>query len=80
MHVAIAAWLAIVLRDRGFTWLGVAYLLGIFVCSVVLGWHYVLDGAAGIAVALLADRVSRIWLGEGVQMTKPIGPQVALSN
>lgn len=65
LHVAIAAWLAIVLRDRGFTWFGVAFLLGIFVCSVILGWHYVLDGVAGAAIALLADRISRAWLSRG---------------
>lgn len=62
MHVAIAAWLAIVLRDRGFAWLGICYLLGIFVCSVVLGWHYVLDGVAGVGIAVLADKISLAWL------------------
>lgn len=62
MHVAIAAWLAIVLRDRGWPKLGIAYLVAIFVCSIVLGWHYAIDGVAGAAIALLADRLSRAWL------------------
>ena len=62
MHVALAAWFAIVLNERGLAWLGIAYLLGIFVCSVILGWHYVLDGVAGIGVAVLADRISQAWL------------------
>lgn len=62
MHVAIAAWLAIVLRDRGWPGLGVAYLVAIFVCSIILGWHYAVDGVAGVAIALLADRMARAWL------------------
>jgi hypothetical protein len=80
MHVAIAAWLAIVLRDRGFTWVGATYLLGVFVCSVVLGWHYVLDGVAGIGIALLADRLSLAWLRSGTSARGPIGQPVVLSN
>ena len=65
LHVGIAAWLAIVLRDRGLGWLGIAYMLGVFICSVILGWHYVLDGVGGIGVALLADKVSQSWLSPG---------------
>lgn len=61
MHVAIAAWLAIVLRDRGLPLFGLAYLIGVFACSVILGWHYVADGIAGMAIALLADMLSRAW-------------------
>lgn len=62
MHVAIAAWLAIVLHARGWTKLGIAYLAAIFACSILLGWHYAADGVAGILIALLADRIARQWL------------------
>ena len=62
MHVALAAWFAIVLKDRGHPWIGVAYLLSIYFCSIVLGWHYAVDGAAGIAVTLVADRLAKRWL------------------
>ena len=65
MHVAIAAWLALVLKDRGAPRLGQAYLIGVFACSIILGWHYVLDGVAGIAIAILADRLARAWLSRG---------------
>lgn len=61
MHVAIAAWLAIALKDRGLLWLGMAYLTGVFACSVILGWHYVIDGIAGIAIALVADLLAVRW-------------------
>lgn len=37
MHVAMAAWFAIVLRDRGWTKAGLAYLSAIYLCSIVLG-------------------------------------------
>jgi hypothetical protein len=62
MHVAIAAWLAIVLKDRGLAWLGIAYLIGVPACSVILGWHYVIDGVAGIAIALVADYLAKRWI------------------
>lgn len=62
MHVAIAAWFALVLRERGLLWLGIAYAFSVFACSVILGWHYVADGIAGAGVALVADRLSWTWL------------------
>ncbi len=65
MHVAIAAWFAIVLNDRRVPLIGIAYLIGVSVCSVILGWHYVIDSVAGIGVALFADRVSQAWLSRG---------------
>ena len=62
MHVAIAAWLTIVLADRGWLKIGVLYFIGVFACSVILGWHYAIDGAAGAAIAVVADRLARAWL------------------
>ena len=62
MHVAIAAWLAIVLRNRGWPKLGIAYFLGVFASSVILGWHYAIDGAGGAVIAMAADRIARAWL------------------
>jgi hypothetical protein len=62
LHVAIATWFALVLRDRGYSRLGSAYALAIFACSVILGWHYAADGLAGAGIALLADRLSVNWL------------------
>jgi len=62
MHVALAAWFALVLRARHVAWLGVAYVLGVFAGSIILGWHYAVDGAAGIAVALFAHRLAGRWL------------------
>lgn len=62
MHVAIAAWLAIVLKDRGWPKLGMAYLAAVFACSIILGWHYAADGIAGVAIAIVADRIAQAWL------------------
>jgi PAP2 superfamily len=62
MHVALAAWFALVLRERGLGWVGVAYTLGIFASSIILGWHYAMDSVAGIALALLAHRLAGQWL------------------
>jgi hypothetical protein len=62
MHVALAAWFAIVLRDRGYPRIGAAYVVSIYFCSLILGWHYTADGAGGIGIALLADRSSGLWM------------------
>ena len=69
MHVAIAAWLAIVLADRGWLKLGIAYFFGVFACSVILGWHYALDGIGGAAIAVMADRLARAWLRRPARRT-----------
>ena len=76
MHVALAAWLAIVLKDRGLPILGVAYLAGVFLCSIILGWHYAIDGVAGVAIALVANRLARSWLRGGA-VTAPLIVQPA---
>ena len=49
IHVATTAWIAISFRH----WLGYAYLAVIFFGSIILGWHYAIDGVAGIAGALI---------------------------
>jgi membrane-associated phospholipid phosphatase len=56
MHVAIAVWMAIVVwrRSRPLGVLLAAYAVLIQVGSVVLGWHYAIDGYAGAAIAWLA--------------------------
>lgn len=72
MHVAIAAWLAIVLADRGWLKVGIAYFFGVFACSVILGWHYALDGIGGAAIAVLADRLARVWLRRSQRQGEPV--------
>jgi hypothetical protein len=68
MHVAIAAWFWLVLKYRGAPLLGLTYMLAVLYCSVILGWHYVIDGVAGIAIAIAADRLSRLWLRRSKQV------------
>lgn len=65
MHVALAVWFALVLQSRGLGWLGWSYAFCVFACSVILGWHYSLDGVAGAAIAIAADRLARAWLKLG---------------
>jgi len=71
LHVAIAAWFATVLAYRGWSKIGIAYVAAIWICSVVLGWHYAADGAGGIAVAWLADRMARRLMRSKAQVPLP---------
>jgi membrane-associated phospholipid phosphatase len=43
MHVAVSSWIAIVFRNA----LAIGYALVIFFGSIMLGWHYGVDGLAG---------------------------------
>lgn len=56
MHVAIALWVALVLRSysRRLQWLGWAWFAAIFVGSIHLGWHYALDSIAASAIAVIS--------------------------
>ena len=60
MHIAMACWLALTLRAAAprWQWAGWTYLALIWFGSVHLGWHYVSDGAVGIAGALLVWRTA----------------------
>ena len=55
IHVATTAWIAISFRH----WLSYAYLAVIFFGSIILGWHYAIDGVAGIAGALICYAFSK---------------------
>ena len=68
LHLTIATTCACL----GFTtgrvagWLGTAFTIGMLIGSVHLGWHYAIDGFAGIVLALvfwrISTRVTRWWL------------------
>ena len=68
LHLSIAATCACLGFDasRVTGWLAVAFTVGILLGSVHLGWHYAIDGIAGIALALvfwwISARVTRWWL------------------
>ena len=75
MHVAIAVWFALVLRNRGLPLLGLSYAAAVFACSVILGWHYAADGIGGGAIALGANWVAAAWLRHRSQSP----PETAIS-
>ena len=61
VHVAASLWIALVIRAftprlQAFGW---AYFGLILVGSVYLGWHYALDGIAGVIIALAAWRLAQ---------------------
>jgi len=67
MHVALAAWFALVLTSRKLIAIGLLYFLSIFICSIVLGWHYVADGIGGAAIAIIAHKIAGRWTDREVR-------------
>lgn len=61
MHVALTLWLALVLKGTRLAPLGWAYFVLVWIGSVLLGWHWFLDGAVGaagmLALWMLAPRL-----------------------
>jgi hypothetical protein len=60
LHVAIALWIAFVVQTfvRRFAVFGYIYFALILVGSVLLGWHYAVDGAAAIGITLVAWKIA----------------------
>lgn len=55
IHVATTTWIAIAYRH----WLAYLYLAVISFGSIILGWHYALDGVAGIIGAILCYQLAK---------------------
>lgn len=72
LHVAIALWVALVVRAYApkLAALGYSYFALILVGSVLLGWHYASDGVVAIAIAVIAWRVASTQVSGSVD--KPI--------
>jgi hypothetical protein len=60
LHVAIALWVALVLRAYlpRMAVVGYLYFALILIGSVLLGWHYACDGIAAIAITLVCWRAA----------------------
>jgi hypothetical protein len=76
MHVAIALWVALVLRSYSgrLQWLGWVWFGTIFIGSVHLGWHYALDSIAATAIALIAFKLADLIVnrpGLGLEAPQP---------
>lgn len=62
MHVAVATILQVFAwQCRPAFWLLLPVNLLLFLSTFLLGWHYVLDAPAGIAVALVTLSAARLW-------------------
>lgn len=59
LHIATATWMSMVCWKTRLFWPSVLFALYMVVGSVVLGWHYVVDGIAGALGALLCFAVAR---------------------
>lgn len=77
LHVAGAAWVAVVVTSYSriaapFAWL---YFSLIFLGSVILGWHYAVDGIAGLVGALVAQAVAGRYLARSNGAAAPFPEQ-----
>ena len=70
LHVAGAAWVAAVVSSysRKLVPVAWAYFLLILMGSVFLGWHYALDGIAGLVIALLMYRLVSLTPGRTAKL------------
>lgn len=62
LHVALVAMVMLMARYyrlRRTSWVLAAYLVGTIVATIYLGWHYVVDDVAGLAIAFLAVTLGR---------------------
>jgi membrane-associated phospholipid phosphatase len=69
LHVAIAAWIALVMRAYvpKVQLIGWIWFAAIFFGSVYLGWHYAMDGIVGILITAIA------WWCAGIRMPQASG-------
>ena len=81
VHVAAALWIALVVRSYlpRLQLLGFAYFLVILVGSVLLGWHYAVDGIASCAITLAAWQVAA-WLGAAKRQSPELREQAGLEK
>jgi hypothetical protein len=70
LHVAIALWIALVVRaflPRAAAVVVFAYFVCILIGSVLLGWHYACDGIAACVITLASWRVASVRASSGFQ-------------
>jgi hypothetical protein len=78
LHVAMALWVALVVRAYvpRLAVLGFAYFSAILIGSVLLGWHYAVDGIAAIAIAAVVWRLAGKFVSTGrkeaFQISRPV--------
>lgn len=72
MHVAIACWIAFILRLRGVKYIGEVFVVLIYLGAVALRWHYWADVAGGLAVFAFAYAVAkRKWTAPVIELSGP---------
>lgn len=81
LHVAVATLMAIVAWSSPHRWmrgLGIAFALTIQIASVVLGWHYAIDGYVGAVLAVRIWRAVGYWLRHAAAEASQLSPAMAI--
>jgi hypothetical protein len=64
LHLATMFWSLIAIRRTKWIWFGWAFTTYIFIGSIVIGWHYAIDGIAGGIGALLCYWIAGVRFGD----------------
>jgi membrane-associated phospholipid phosphatase len=79
LHVGMVSlttyWLAV--SNPKTLFVGIPWLVGVWTSTALLGWHYVLDGAGGILLAVVCIYLTRFMLsklGCGLPAAEPLAP------
>ena len=73
MVTLTAYWLAI--EKRWTLYMTVPWVLLVWMSTIVLGWHYILDGAGGIMLGVIC-----VWITQWILQDSKTSPIAALSN
>lgn len=80
MHVAMAYWIAIAFWRSAMWPISTIYFIAVFLGSVLLGWHYLVDGIAGVAGAIGCWQVAKHTLIRFDQRNSEVSANPQLQN
>lgn len=80
MHVTMALWIALVLRQRHLGWLGIPFVAFVSMGALTLGWHYSADVVGGVLIALVAWKLAGLSKRRSVNAVSPGAEQVGCAS
>jgi hypothetical protein len=76
MHVAMSFWIALAFWKSRLRSIASCYFIAVFLGSILLGWHYFVDGLAGVAGGIVCWQIARGILSQRRVRALPSAPQL----